>query len=88
MQGRLFVPLRLYVAAVLLHGLWNGLAVLAGTRVIFSFEGLTDSQLSWLSYGVLTPLAAVTVTALYLIVRRAYAESPKAGDADTLAPAG
>ena len=87
-QRRFFLPLRLYVAAVLLHGLWNGLAVLAGTRVIFSFEGLTDSQLSWLSYGVLTPLAIVTVTALYLIARRAYTESPKAGDAAILAPAG
>ena len=87
-QRRFFLPLRLYVAAVLLHGLWNGLAVLAGTRVIFSFEGLTDSQLSWLSYSVLTPLAIVTVTALYLIARRAYTESPKAGDAAILAPAG
>ena len=42
-QGRLRRAFLLYLAAVALHGLWNALAVLAGTRVIFSFEGLTDS---------------------------------------------
>ena len=65
-----------------MHGLWNGLAVLAGSRVIFQFESLTDRQQTLAVMGVMAPLAIATLTLLYLVARRAYRESPKLGDAD------
>ncbi|MCH8993727.1 MAG: hypothetical protein IH959_02020 [Chloroflexi bacterium] len=62
-----------------MHGLWNGLAVLAGSRVIFQFESLTDRQQTLAVIGVMAPLAIATLTLLYLVARRAYRESPEAG---------
>jgi RsiW-degrading membrane proteinase PrsW (M82 family) len=79
-EGRLSRAFLLYVAAVVTHGLWNGLAVLAGTRLIFSFEELTDRQVAALAFGVLAPLALATLGALYVIARRTYAASPKADE--------
>ena len=88
-QGRLRRAFLLYLAAVALHGLWNALAVLAGSRVIFSFEGLTDQGLAWVIFAVMMPLGLVMVGALYAVARRAYEVNPKVGDteAQALAPA-
>ncbi len=64
-----------------MHGLWNGLAVLAGSRVIFQFESLTDRQQTRAVIGLMAPLAIATLTLLYLVARRAYRDSPKLDDA-------
>ena len=81
-QGRLRRAFLLYLAAVALHGLWNALAVLAGSRVIFSFEGLTDQGLAWVIFAVMMPLGLVMVGALYAVARRVYEVNPKVGDTE------
>ena len=85
-QGRLRRAFLLYLAAVALHGLWNALAVLAGSRVIFSFEGLTDQGLAWVIFAVMMPLGLVMVGALYAVARRVHAVSPKVGEAEASPP--
>ena len=79
-QQRYARGLLLYFAAVAIHGLWNTLAVLAGSRVIFSFESLTDRDLTIVVFAVLTPLALATLAALYVAARRAYRATPKLGE--------
>jgi RsiW-degrading membrane proteinase PrsW (M82 family) len=77
----------LYLAAVAMHGLWNTMAVLAGSRVIFSLESLTDRELAIVVFSVMGPLAIATVMALRAVARRAYRASPKIGDIEASAVA-
>ncbi len=84
-QGRLRRAIMLYAAAVALHGLWNGLAVLAGSRVILSFEGLSDQALAWLVFAVMGALGLAVIGTLYAVARRAYSVSAKVGDAEEAA---
>ena len=80
----------LYLAAVALHGLWNTLAVLAGSRVIFEFESLSEREISMLAFGVFAALGLAMLAVLYVVVRRAYAASPKLDPRDSppMAPVG
>ena len=70
----------LYLVAVAMHGLWNTMALLAGSRIIFSLENLTDRDLAIVAFAVMSPLALASVTALYVVARRTYRTSPKVGD--------
>ena len=76
-EGRLRRAFLLYLAAVTLHGVWNALAVFAGSRVIFSFEGLTDEGLAWVIFAAMMLLGLVVLAILYAVARRAYHASPK-----------
>ena len=73
----------LYLAAVALHGLWNTLAVLAGSRVIFEFESLSDRGISMLAFGVFAVLGLAMLAILYVVVRRVYQASPKLGPGES-----
>ncbi len=73
----------LYLAAVAMHGLWNAMAVLAGSRVIFSPENLTDRELSMVAFGVMAPLGIATLLTLRAVARRAHLASPATGDTTT-----
>jgi len=86
-QGRLGRAFLLYLAAVALHGLWNALAVFAGSRVIFEFEGLTERELAMVSFGAMAPLGLITLGTLFAVARWCYVRSPKAGDAGEDEPA-
>ena len=79
-EGRFRRAFLLYLGAVALHGLWNGLAVLAGSRVIFTFEGLTDSQFMWVAFGLMMALSIAVLSVLYIVARSAYRASPKVGE--------
>lgn len=70
MHGRGWRWFRWYAAAVLLHGFWNALNVLVGTRLLFPMEGLSDQALERLVYAAIAPLALASVAALPLIGRR------------------
>ncbi len=67
---------RYYGAAVLLHATWNGLNVLVGTRLLFPMEGLSDLQLEWLLYAIISPLALGSIAAIALIGVRLRAADP------------
>lgn len=78
-ERRLRRSIGLYFAAVAIHGLWNALAVLLGTRVIFRFDALSDTQHIVLVSTAFAALALVALAALHEIARRAYRVSPKLG---------
>jgi RsiW-degrading membrane proteinase PrsW (M82 family) len=59
-----------YGAAVLLHGLWNGLIVLVGSRLVIPWEGLSDSDLALVVYAVMAPVALLFLGALFVISHR------------------
>ena len=65
-----------YVAAVALHGVWNALIVLVGSRLVIPWEGLSDSDLVLVIYAVMAPVALVFLAALFVLSRRLREPSP------------
>ncbi len=68
--GRPFAGFAYYAAAVLLHGLWNALIVLVGSRLVIPWEGLSDSDLVVVVYIVMAPVAVLFLAALFVASRR------------------
>jgi hypothetical protein len=68
--GRPLTGLLYYAAAVLLHGLWNALVVLVGSRLVIPWEGLSDSGLVLVVYAVMAPVALLFLAALFVVSRR------------------
>ena len=65
-----------YAAAVALHGLWNGLIVLVGSRLVIPWEGLSDSDLVLVVYAVMAPVALLFLGALFVTSRRLRERAP------------
>jgi hypothetical protein len=59
-----------YGAAVLVHGSWNALIVLVGSRLVIPWEGLSDSDLVMVLYAVMAPVALLFLAALFVLSRR------------------
>lgn len=68
--GRPLTGFLYYVAAVLLHGLWNALVVLVGSRLVIPWEGLSDSDLVLVIYAVMAPVALLFLVVLFVASRR------------------
>ena len=68
--GRPFAGFLYYAAAVALHGLWNALIVLVGSRLVIPWEGLSDSDLVLVVYAVMGPVALIFLAALFIASRR------------------
>jgi hypothetical protein len=87
-EHRLRPALLLFAGAVCVHALWNALALLVSSGLIYDFEELTGSDVDSVILGLMSPLALAEIAALYLIARWAYRSSPKQGDQETagLAP--
>jgi RsiW-degrading membrane proteinase PrsW (M82 family) len=65
-----------YGAAVLVHGSWNALAVLVGSRLVIPWEGLSDSDLVLVVYAVMAPVALLFLAALFILSRRLREPTP------------
>jgi len=65
-----------YGAAVALHGLWNALIVLVGSRLVIPWEGLSDSDLVLVVYAIMAPVALLVVAALFVASRRLRERAP------------
>jgi len=65
-----------YGVAVLVHGVWNGLIVLVGSRLVIPWEGLSDSDLALVVYGVMGPVALVFLGTLFVLSRRLREPAP------------
>jgi len=65
-----------YGAAVLVHGSWNALAVLVGSRLVFPWKGLSDSDLVLVVYAVMAPVALLFLAALLVLSRRLREPAP------------
>ena len=65
-----------YAAAVALHGLWNALIVLVGSRLVIPWEGLSDSDLVLVVYATMAPVALVFLAALFVASRRLREQAP------------
>jgi RsiW-degrading membrane proteinase PrsW (M82 family) len=65
-----------YAMAVALHGLWNALIVLVGSRLVIPWEGLSDSDLVLVVYAVMAPVALVFLAALFIASRRLREPAP------------
>jgi hypothetical protein len=66
-----------YAAAVALHGLWNALIVLVGSRLVIPWEGLSDSDLVLVVYAVMAPVALLFLGALFVASRRLREPPPR-----------
>ncbi len=69
-RGRPLSGFLYYAAAVALHGLWNGLIVLVGSRLVIPWEGLSDSDLVLVVYAIMAPVALLCLGALFVASRR------------------
>ena len=65
-----------YAAAVALHGLWNALIVLVGSRLVIPWEGLSDSDLVLVVYAIMAPVALLVLAALFVASRRLRERAP------------
>jgi hypothetical protein len=65
-----------YAAAVGLHGLWNALIVLVGSRLVIPWEGLSDSDLVLVVYAVMAPVALLFLATLFVTSRRLREPTP------------
>jgi cytochrome c oxidase subunit IV len=65
-----------YALAVALHGLWNGLIVLVGSRLVIPWEGLSDSDLVLVVYAIMAPVALLVLAALFVASRRLRERAP------------
>jgi hypothetical protein len=65
-----------YGAAVTLHGVWNALIVLVGSRLVIPWEGLSDSDLVLVVYAVMAPVALLVLAALFVASRRLRERAP------------
>jgi hypothetical protein len=65
-----------YAAAVALHGFWNALIVLVGSRLVIPWEGLSDSHLVLLVYAVMAPVALLVLATLFVASRRLRERAP------------
>lgn len=65
-----------YGAAVLVHGSWNALIVLVGSRLVIPWEGLSDSDLVLVIYAVMAPVALLFLGALFVVSRRLREPAP------------
>jgi hypothetical protein len=65
-----------YAAAVALHGLWNGLIVLVGSRLVIPWEGLSDSDLTVVVYAIMAPVVLIFLAALFVASRRLREQAP------------
>jgi hypothetical protein len=68
-QRRPFSGLLHYGAAVLVHGSWNALTVLVGSRLVIPWEGLSDSDLVLVVYAVMAPVALLFLAGLFVLSR-------------------
>lgn len=75
-QRRPFSGFLHYGAAVLIHGSWNALIVLVGTRLVIRWEGLSDSDLVLVVYAVMAPVALVFLAGLFVLSRRLREPAP------------
>ena len=74
--GRPFSGFLYYGAAVLIHGSWNALIVLVGSRLVIPWEGLSDSDLVLVVYAVMAPLALLFLAGLFVLSRRLREPAP------------
>jgi len=65
-----------YAAAVALHGFWNALIVLVGSRLVIPWEGLSDSHLVLVVYAVMAPVALLVLATLFVASRRLRERAP------------
>jgi hypothetical protein len=65
-----------YGAAVLVHGSWNALIVLVGSRLVIPWEGLSDSDLVLVVYAVMAPVALLFLGGLFVISYRLREPAP------------
>jgi RsiW-degrading membrane proteinase PrsW (M82 family) len=65
-----------YALAVALHGLWNALIVLVGSRLVIPWEGLSDSDLALVVYAIMAPVAVLVLATLFVTSRRLRERAP------------
>jgi len=74
--GRPLTGFLYYAAAVVLHGLWNALIVLVGSRLVIPWEGLSDSDLVLVVYAIMAPVALLFLAVLFVASRRLREPTP------------
>lgn len=78
---RPFSGLLHYGAAVLIHGSWNALIVLVGSRLVIPWEGLSDSDLVLVVYAVMGPVALLFLAWLFVLSHRLREPAPVPAEA-------
>jgi len=68
----------LYLVAVLIHAVWNGLIALVGTRFVVTWEGVTNMQLERSLYALVAAMAVGALATLLVISRRLREPAPAA----------
>ena len=70
LRGKPGAGVLLYLAAVSIHGTWNGLIALVGTRFVVTWEGLKNAELERGLYALTAAMAVAALSALVVFCRR------------------